>query len=73
MYIDFKNSNYHSIAPTIDGKAYVWGSNACGVLGNGRENDWNTYYRPEVNEALKDKQIIRYADMMESKQIFNQT
>ena len=41
--IDFKNSHYHMIGRTIDGKVYVWRCNGYGVLGNGRDNDWNTY------------------------------
>jgi alpha-tubulin suppressor-like RCC1 family protein len=53
--IDFKNSEYHVIARTIDGKVYCWGYNRDGVLGNG-ENDSN-YYGPQLNEYLSDKQI----------------
>ena len=55
--IDFKNSWFHMIGRTIDGKVYVWGCNRWGILGNGRD-DLNPYYRQELNEVLKDKRII---------------
>jgi alpha-tubulin suppressor-like RCC1 family protein len=54
--IDFKNSEYHVIARTIDGKVYCWGHNDDGVLGNGK-NDYNLY-KPQLNEYLSNKQII---------------
>jgi hypothetical protein len=55
--IDFKNSHFHVIARTSDGKVYCWGRNAWkGCLGNGK-NDWKTY-KPELNEYLSEKQII---------------
>jgi alpha-tubulin suppressor-like RCC1 family protein len=54
--IDFKNSEYHVIARTIDGKVYCWGHNKYGILGNG-END-SKYYRPQLNEYLINKKII---------------
>jgi alpha-tubulin suppressor-like RCC1 family protein len=54
--IDFKNSSYHVIARTIDGKVYCWGYNDWGALGNGK-NDWKIF-KPELNKYLSDKQII---------------
>ncbi len=53
--IDFKNTDFHTIERTIDGKVYCWGKNL-GVLGNGRNDCIN--YRPELNEYLSDKYII---------------
>jgi hypothetical protein len=54
--IDFKNSLYHAIARTIDGKVYCWGYNEWGLLGNGRAD--KLIYKPELNEILSNKQII---------------
>jgi alpha-tubulin suppressor-like RCC1 family protein len=54
--IDFKNSECHVIARTVDGKVYCWGLNVSGVLGNGK-NDYITY-KPQLNQYLSDKQII---------------
>ena len=36
--IDFKNSDYHVIARTSDGKVYCWGCNEWGCLGNGKSD-----------------------------------
>jgi alpha-tubulin suppressor-like RCC1 family protein len=55
--IDFKSSDCHVIARTIDGKVYCWGENRFRVFGNGK-NEWNIQYKPELNEYLSDKQII---------------
>jgi alpha-tubulin suppressor-like RCC1 family protein len=54
--IDFKNSDCHVVARTIDGKVYCWGYNIFGVLGNGK-ND-RVIYSPKLNQYLSDKQII---------------
>ena len=54
--VEFKNSDLHIMARTVDGKLYCWGSNWRGVLGNGRSDE--TFNKPEVNEYLKDKHII---------------
>ena len=59
--IEFKNSDYHTMALTVDGKFYCWGSNRYGVLGNGREDELfaKLLFKPEVNEYLIDKHIIQ--------------
>jgi alpha-tubulin suppressor-like RCC1 family protein len=54
--VDFKNSLYHAIARTIDGKVYCWGYNEWAALGNGV--NLPEYYKPELNEYLSDKNII---------------
>jgi hypothetical protein len=54
--IDFKNSSYHVIARTIDGKVYCWGFNWKGVLGNGKSD--NNTYKPVLNEYLRTENII---------------
>jgi hypothetical protein len=65
--IDFKNSRYHVIARTIDGKVYCWGYNYNGVLGYGRRGSIsfqdinysdNNIYKPQLNECLSAKKII---------------
>jgi alpha-tubulin suppressor-like RCC1 family protein len=54
--IDFRNSLYHVIARTTDGKVYCWGFNQDGLLGNGK-ND-NNIYNPHLNGYLSDKFVI---------------
>ena len=55
--VELKNSYWHTMALTVDGKLYCWGSNIYGVLGNGRSD--GTFNKPEVNEYLIDKHIIQ--------------
>jgi hypothetical protein len=54
--IDFKNSLFHTIARTIDGKLYCFGCNECGLLGIGIED--KEIYSPQLNEYLLNENII---------------
>jgi alpha-tubulin suppressor-like RCC1 family protein len=54
--INFKDSFWHVMARTIDGKVYCWGKNVYGGLGNGKRD--NNFYKPTLNEYLNNEQII---------------
>jgi alpha-tubulin suppressor-like RCC1 family protein len=54
--IDFKNSLFHTIARTIDGKLYCFGCNEWGLLGIGIED--KEIYSPQLNEYLLNENII---------------
>jgi RCC1 and BTB domain-containing protein len=54
--IDFKCGYSHTIARTSNGKAYFWGQNNYGVIGNGLDDPFT--YEPMLNEYLNDLNII---------------
>ncbi len=54
--IDFKCGYVHTIARTSNGKAYFWGQNIYGVIGNGLDDSFT--YEPMLNQYLNDLNII---------------
>lgn len=53
-------ANKHSVAVSLDGDVFTWGSNACGQLGYG-SFDSNSSPNPRAVESLKGRHVIECA------------